>query len=141
MKGNGRVWEPVSVARKWKGNTMSIIGIDHIQLAIPKGGEAQAVAFYETVLGLSEVPKPESLSGRGGAWLSNGHVCVHLGVDPDFVAARKAHPAFLVTDLGELEQKLDTLGIETRKDVPLEGYKRLHIADPFGNRIELMQKL
>ena len=49
---------------------MKILGIDHVQLAIPPGGEAKARAFYGDVLGLTEVPKPEGMRARGGMWFS-----------------------------------------------------------------------
>jgi catechol 2,3-dioxygenase-like lactoylglutathione lyase family enzyme len=81
---------------------MTILAIDHVQLAMPTGEEAQARAFYAGVLGLSEIPPP-TLAVRGGAWFGNGAVQVHLGVEADFRPARKAHPALLVDDLDTLE--------------------------------------
>ena len=120
---------------------MTIYAIDHIQLAMPAGEEDQARAFYGGLLGLSEVPKPPELAKRGGAWFESGPVKVHLGVEPDFRPARKAHPALLVDDLEALIQRCRAAGCEIKTDVPLEGYQRYHVFDPFGNRIELMQKL
>lgn len=120
---------------------MTIYAIDHIQLAMPAGEEDQARAFYGGLLGLSEVPKPPELAKRGGAWFESGPVKVHLGVEPDFRPARKAHPALLVDDLEALIQRCRAAGCEIKTDVLLEGYQRYHVFDPFGNRIELMQKL
>jgi catechol 2,3-dioxygenase-like lactoylglutathione lyase family enzyme len=119
---------------------MQILSLDHVQLAMPPGGEAQARAFYASVLGLAEVAKPPHLAVRGGCWFEGGDVRIHLGVEADFHPARKAHPALLVDDLRALAAALDAAGFATRPGEPLEGYARLDVNDPFGNRIELMQR-
>jgi len=120
---------------------MTILRLDHIQLAMPEGGEQRARAFYGDLLGLEEVEKPANLAGRGGCWFALGDVRVHLGVAADFVAAAKAHPAFVVDDLAELGKRLETAGCHVVEDEPLEGYHRFYVYDPFGNRIEMMQPL
>ncbi len=119
---------------------MAIVGLDHVQLAIPAGGEDEARRFFVGLLGMREVPKPANLS-PSGCWFEGGGANLHIGVDPDFRPARKAHPAFLVDDLSGLRTKLEEAGIETRDDKPVEEYERFFTSDPFGNRIELMQKL
>jgi catechol 2,3-dioxygenase-like lactoylglutathione lyase family enzyme len=118
---------------------MAVEAIDHVQLAMPAGGEPAAIAFYEGVLGIGQVPKPPHLAARGGCWFEAGGLRVHLGVDPDFTPARKSHPALLVSDLDELVERLPSAGAPLRADEPLEGYRRIYVDDPFGNRIELMQ--
>ena len=118
---------------------MTIIRIEHIQLAMPAGKETEARHFYGTALGLAEVPKPPHLAKRGGCWFESGQARVHLGVDPDFHAARKAHPAFVVSDLDALCDRLQSLGYTITDDQPLQGFRRTYVADPFGNRIELME--
>jgi catechol 2,3-dioxygenase-like lactoylglutathione lyase family enzyme len=50
------------------------VEIDHVQLAIPRGGEDRAREFYVDVLGLKETRKPPELAGRGGLWLESGNV-------------------------------------------------------------------
>ena len=120
---------------------MTILRLDHIQLAIPAGGEDKGRAFYAGLLGLGEVEKPANLAGRGGCWFAAGDVRVHLGVAGDFVAASKAHPAFVVDDLSELRKRLETAGYPVVEDEPLEGYHRFYVYDPFGSRIEMMQPL
>lgn len=132
---------------------MTILSIDHIQLAMPAalaGGEEKARAFFINILGFHEIPKPAELAKRGGAWFQNvptavelpsGTVQLHIGVEADFRPARKAHPAFIVDDLDSLIVKAQSAGYETdTTQPPLDGYKRAHVFDPFGNRIELMQK-
>ena len=119
-----------------------ILSIDHVQIAIPAGGEEQARAFYVDLLGFTEIPKPPELAKRGGAWFESGSTQLHLGVEPEFQPARKAHPAFLVDDLDALLANIQNAGLEVdTSQPPLDGYKRAHVFDPFGNRIELMEKL
>ena len=121
---------------------MTVLSIDHVQIAMPAGEEEKARSFYINLLGFVEIPKPAELAKRGGAWFQAGSVQVHLGVEADFRPARKAHPAFLVNDLNGLIAKARSMGFETDlTQPPLDGYKRVHVFDPFGNRIELMEKI
>ena len=114
---------------------IEIRGIDHVQLAIPAGGEDDARAFYAGLLGLTEVPKPERLAGRGGCWFTAGEANVHLGVDPDFRPARKAHPALLVRGLPALCARLRQAGVAVAQDG-----ESVYVDDPFGNRMELLER-
>jgi catechol 2,3-dioxygenase-like lactoylglutathione lyase family enzyme len=113
--------------------------IDHILLAMPPGRERDARAFYQDVLGIPEVAKPPELAARGGCWFGSGELKVHLGVDQQFTPARKAHPAFVVDDLDGLMSTLQQAGYPLTPDAPLDGYDRIFVDDPFGNRIELLQ--
>jgi catechol 2,3-dioxygenase-like lactoylglutathione lyase family enzyme len=118
---------------------MRVRRLDHVLLAMPAGRESDARKFYQGILGIPETAKPEKLAARGGCWFEDGELKVHLGVEKDFVPARKAHPAFLVDDLAGLEFKLRASGYPVAHDEPLDGYIRIFVDDPFGNRIELMQ--
>lgn len=120
---------------------MRVHGLDHVQLAMPPGGEDQATAFYEGVLGITRVPKPPPLKARGGCWFEVDDLKIHLGVEADFRPARKAHPALLVDDLPALVRRLSQTGATVRDDEPLEGYHRVYADDPFGNRLELMEPI
>jgi catechol 2,3-dioxygenase-like lactoylglutathione lyase family enzyme len=126
----------------WERKNMHIIvrSIDHVQLAMPPGEEERARTFYGSVLGLTEVPKPAELAKRGGVWFESGAVKIHLGVEADFRAARKAHPALVVEGLAEIIARCTRLGYATKPDVAIDGYRRIHVDDPFGNRIELMER-
>jgi len=115
--------------------------IDHVQLAMPVGEEAAAKKFYCELLGMSEVAKPEELAKRGGAWFVSGRVQLHLGVETDFRAARKAHPALRCSDYDALTSKLRAAGIPVHEVGDIPGVHRCHILDPFGNRIELIKVL
>ncbi len=140
---------------------MKILAFDHVHLAMPAGEEAKARAFYGGLLGMTEIPKPPELAKRGGAWFQVGMVIIHLGVEAGFRPARKAHPAVLVDNLDAFIARCREHGVEMDMDQPggvvppvrntagttpaaqpaLEGYKRAHIFDPFGNRFELMEKV
>jgi catechol 2,3-dioxygenase-like lactoylglutathione lyase family enzyme len=118
---------------------MRIVGVDHVQLAMPAGGEDAARRFYGEVLGLAEVPEPAVLAGRGGAWFQSGDVRLHLGVEADFRPARKAHPALRVEGLTALIVRCVGAGYPVERAVPLPGVERVHVADPFGNRLEFIE--
>jgi catechol 2,3-dioxygenase-like lactoylglutathione lyase family enzyme len=117
-----------------------ILGLDHVQVALPAGGEDAARAFYGTLLGMTEVAKPAALAVRGGCWFTAGSAVLHLGVEEPFAPARKAHPAFLVTELDSLFESLAGAGYDClRADGEIPGLRRFHTFDPFGNRIEFQQ--
>jgi catechol 2,3-dioxygenase-like lactoylglutathione lyase family enzyme len=109
--------------------------LDHVQLAMPPGGEAKAAAFYEGLLGMTRVPTPKRLAGGGGCWFEEGDARIHLGVDPDFRPADKAHPALLVRGLAGLVDRLREAGAPTTTDGD-----SVYVADPFGNRVELLER-
>jgi catechol 2,3-dioxygenase-like lactoylglutathione lyase family enzyme len=113
--------------------------VDHVQLAMPPGGEDAARRFYAGVLGVPEVVKPEPLASRGGCWFERDGVKLHLGVETGFRPARKAHPALVVDGLDELRATLLDAGVAFTDDDTLAGYDRAYVDDPFGNRIELME--
>jgi catechol 2,3-dioxygenase-like lactoylglutathione lyase family enzyme len=116
---------------------MKITAIDHVQLAMPAGGEDRARAFYADLLGLKEKAKPPELAVRGGAWFENDLVKIHLGIEQDFRSARKAHPALVVSELSVLIERLRAAGFEVL-DHELAQYNRVYVSDPFNNRIELI---
>jgi catechol 2,3-dioxygenase-like lactoylglutathione lyase family enzyme len=120
---------------------MFIESIDHVQLAMPAGEEDKARSFYTGILGIPEKPKPPHLAVRGGVWFENGNLRVHLGVEKEFRAAKKAHPALIVRGLEELLARCRNAGIDAIPDEPLDGYHRVYVHDPFGNRIELMERI
>ncbi len=124
---------------QYDGRKMKIVGLDHVQLAMPPGGEGEARAFYVGVLGMAERPKPPALAQNGGVWFEVPGAVVHLGLEADFRPAQKAHPALLVADLDECRRTLLAAGCEARDDDRLPSVRRLYTDDPFGNRIEILQ--
>ncbi len=130
---------------------MAAFHLHHVQLAIPRGGELDARAFYGGVLGLQELTKPPELAARGGCWFLAGSrqapeggspgVELHLGVEEPFQPARKAHPGILVDDLDGLADRLASAGHPAEPDDLFPGYRRIYTADPFGNRLEFLQPI
>ena len=118
---------------------MPIVGVDHVQLAMPAGREAEARAFYTGLLGIPELAKPPALAARGGAWFERGPVKVHLGVDPTSAPRGRPTRACLVSGLEALIEELRRAGYDVVTDEPLEGFLRVYVDDPFGNRLELME--
>ena len=116
-----------------------ISGLEHVQLARPRGGEDEARRFYGKLLGLKEIEKPEPLRSRGGVWFECGAQQLHLGVEDPFSPARKAHPALLISNVTALEALAERLG-DVRWDADLPGYRRFYVFDPFGNRVELLSR-
>ncbi|MDA5106979.1 VOC family protein [Brevibacillus thermoruber] len=117
------------------------IGLDHVQVAAPAGCEEEARRFFRDVLGMPEVPKPEALRRRGGVWFQCGSQTVHVGVEASFAPAKKAHPAFLTSDLEALRQRLEAAGVTVREGDEIPGVKRFFADDPFGNRLEFMERI
>lgn len=121
--------------------SFSFTGLDHVQLAAPKGSEEVARQFFSGILGMTEILKPANLAVRGGVWFQAGAHQLHIGVQEDFTPATKAHPAFQVKSLELLRRHLIVKGIEMRDDEPLEGSIRFYVNDPFGNRLEFIEWL
>lgn len=114
--------------------------LDHIQLAMPKGDEEKARSFFCGVLGMVEDVKPYPLNERGGCWFRGGSIILHIGVEEDFVPQKKAHPAFLVSNFKELENKLKEEGYVVVSDEALPNRSRFYSSDPFGNRLEFIKE-
>ncbi|AYE49861.1 MULTISPECIES: VOC family protein [Priestia] len=121
--------------------TFTLTHIDHVQLAAPPNSESEARHFFGTVLGLTEVEKPESLKKRGGMWFEFGSYQLHIGVEPAFSPAKKAHPGFHVKNLPAFKDHLASFGISFIEDKNITGVERIYVDDPFGNRMEFLEKV
>jgi len=119
-----------------------LIGIDHVQITIPKNEENKAKSFYCELLGLKEIAKPENRRNNGGFWLQLGKVQLHVGtengVDRNLT---KAHVAYLVDDLEKWRNILSQDNVEVKDSAPFPSAKAFEFRDPFGNRLELIQQL
>jgi catechol 2,3-dioxygenase-like lactoylglutathione lyase family enzyme len=120
--------------------SIGITSIDHVQIAAPKALEAETIAFYRDTLGLTEIPKPEELRGRGGAWFQIGHLQMHIGIDPEGWPKSKRHVCFLVPDLAKAKADVVSKGVAIEEESVAEGLSRFFIRDPAGNRIEIGQR-
>lgn len=119
----------------------SFIGLDHVQLAAPVGCEDVARRFFGDILGMEEIEKPEGLRKRGGVWFRCGTHQIHIGVEPSFTPAKKAHPAIHVRNLCGLKERIIGYGISVKDDELLPGADRFYVDDPFGNRLEFLEWL
>ncbi|HEY8491901.1 MAG TPA: VOC family protein [Dehalococcoidia bacterium] len=117
-----------------------VLGLHHVQIFIPPGTEDRARAFYGGLLGLREVPKPPSLAGRGGLWYDVGDGQLHVSARPAGADTSGRHPGLLVDDLAAFRRRLEAAGVPLEEDVPIPGFVRCYCRDPFGNRIELLER-
>ena len=121
---------------------MPILRLHHAQITIPRGSEEQARQFYCDLLGLTEIEKPDSLKERGGFWLQVGEQQVHIGTEDGVNRqATKAHLAYQVDDVRAWQKLLQARNIALLDGIPIPGFDRIEIRDPFGNRIEFIQAL
>ena len=119
---------------------MKITRLDHVQLAMPPSSEEEAREFYGRILNLHEREKPEALKAKGGCWFAADGLELHLGVQADFVPARKAHPGLRVADLEAARAHLQAAGVSIVEDQSGVEMRRFYVNDPFGNRLEFMQE-
>jgi catechol 2,3-dioxygenase-like lactoylglutathione lyase family enzyme len=119
---------------------MPILSLDHVQIAIPVASEDRARAFYSGILGFTEIEKPPQMAERKSIWFVAGAVNLHLGIEPDFHPAKRAHPAFVVHGLDAILAACARAGLTTKPDTSFNGFRRIHVFDPFGNRLELMER-
>jgi catechol 2,3-dioxygenase-like lactoylglutathione lyase family enzyme len=119
--------------------SLHVAHIDRIQIAAPEGCETAAREFYGAVLGMKEIEKPSVLLARGGCWFQCGAHQLHIGVEPNFRPAKKAHPAFAVFNLDDLREALTNRGVAVTDDDNLPGERRFYAEDPWGNRLEFIE--
>lgn len=117
----------------------ALVGLHHVQLAIPPGTEELCRDFWGGVLGMTELKKPPALAARGGCWFRGGDLEVHLGVEEDFSPNRKAHPGILVTSLQALATRLEDHGVSVTWDDNFPGHNRFYAFDRLGNRLEFLE--
>lgn len=117
---------------------MGNLAIDHVQIAMPVGGEEAARGFYGGLLGLTEIPKPANMASRGGCWFQLATQQLHMGTETDFRPAKKAHVALATKDLDAVRARLQAHGYTISVDAAIDGRRRFFSEDPFGNRIEFL---
>jgi catechol 2,3-dioxygenase-like lactoylglutathione lyase family enzyme len=115
--------------------------LDHVQLAIPAGSEERCDEFYVDLLGFTTLEKPPILAARGGRWYQRDEAVIHLGVEEEFLAARKAHPALAIDAYDTVIDRLQQGGVDVVGDASIPGVRRCHVQDPVGNRLELIDAL
>ena len=111
--------------------------LSHVNITMPPGAEAAAHAFYGQLLGLKEIPKPESLRTRGGVWFDAGGLDIHVSAEENrFGADVRRHFGLECPDVEKLRAQLEAAGVKTEDGRPAP-WKRFFVHDPFGNRIEI----
>lgn len=121
---------------------MRVIGVHHVQISIPAGRDQEAERFYCGVLGLRKIAKPEALRGRGGFWCEAGESQVHIGTGPEHeIPSSKAHVAYEVDEISEWIERISEAGCEISSSVEIPGFSRFEFRDPFGNRVEIIQRI
>jgi len=116
-----------------------ITDLDHVQIAAPRGCEAEARRFFGELLELEEIEKPATLQARGGCWFRVGSRQLHIGVEDPFRPAAKAHPAFSVADIDRVFARFEQHGVPCSWDRELESTRRFYASDPWGNRLEFTE--
>jgi catechol 2,3-dioxygenase-like lactoylglutathione lyase family enzyme len=119
---------------------IQFIRLDYIQICIPTGKESEARQFYTDIIGLTEIPKPKVLIPNGGLWYQLADIQLHIGIESEINKSRR-HPALEVSNLNEARQYLENRGITIKEEIQIPGLNRFSFIDPFGNRIELLQKI
>ncbi len=120
---------------------MMLTGIHHVQITIPEGQEPAARQFYCGLLGLDEIEKPEALKPNGGFWLQLGNIQIHVGTECGVDRSKtRAHVAYEVTDIESWRTKLEAAGVVLINTQPIPGLLRFELRDPFGNRVEFIEK-
>jgi catechol 2,3-dioxygenase-like lactoylglutathione lyase family enzyme len=126
--------------------TRLIAGLDHVNLLIDDGPDSleRAHTFYGELLGLDPIERPPNTdSGRTGAWYQCGPQQLHLTTAPDassFNRSSRRHPAFRVTSAEAMRARLEHAGVEIIPGNTFAGQKRFFVLDPWGNRIEFVER-
>jgi catechol 2,3-dioxygenase-like lactoylglutathione lyase family enzyme len=119
-----------------------LAAVNHVQITVPEGSEEEAREFYCDVLGLREMEKPEALKSNGGFWLQSGNIQIHVGTESGVDRSKtKAHVAYEVNSIDSWRKKLEQQNIAILEGRAIPGFKRFEFRDPFGNRVELMEKV
>ncbi len=120
---------------------MAIIGYNHAQVTAPRGSDEAIRQFYGQVLGLTEMPVPESMKTHNLIWFRVGNLELHVGQEDGVERHKtKGHLAYEVDDIDAWRGRLAKAGFETFDQPLISGYDRIHLRDPFGNRVEIIGK-
>lgn len=109
---------------------------DHVAIFVTDLAEADK--FYAGVLGLKQVPRPESFDFPG-LWYQFGQNTLHLLVEDERQPEHRRHFCLWVADVYAAARHVKSKGAEmlwnTRHKIV--GVDRFFTRDPDGNRIEI----
>ena len=118
-----------------------ILGVNHVQVNVPAADLERAREFYVGFMGMREIPRPGSFTSKG-IWLNAGMFEIHIGLEDGVDRSKtRAHVAYQVSDIRAWRAKVSEAGFATKDQPLIPGYDRFQFRDPFGNMIEIMQKL
>ena len=122
--------------------TIGIVGLSHVNVTVPAALEADAKKFYESVVGLAPIPKPEGTRQNMGAWYQLGDLQLHLSVEDDVKnEVSDRHVCYRVLDIDAASHQFRNAGVEIIADGrPVRGQSRFFVRDPGGNLLEITQK-
>ena len=113
------------------------IRLQHVSIPRPPGSEAQTRAFYGDLLGLPEIPAPNSLEATEVIWFRLGDDAeLHCFREEPLEDTSNRHLCLVVEDLPGLRQKLSEAGYQPYDVEVIPGRPRFFCRDPFGNIIE-----
>lgn len=117
---------------------LQVSQIDHCSVLITDVERSRR--FYRDLLGLKEINKPRTFDFVA-LWFELGNHQLHLLLKdkPDTISPR--HFALRVTDVAAARSYFRERGIACQETTPIPGADRFFIADPDGNRIEIIQWL
>ena len=118
-----------------------ILGVNHVQVNVPTADLERAREFYVSFMGMRETTRPGTFTSKG-IWLNAGLFEIHIGLEEGVDRSKtRAHVAYQVNDLSAWRAKVTEAGFTTKDQPLIPGYDRFQFRDPFGNMIEIMQKL
>jgi catechol 2,3-dioxygenase-like lactoylglutathione lyase family enzyme len=115
-----------------------VLKIDHCSVVITDVERSRR--FYREVLGLREINKPRTFDFVV-LWFDLGDQHIHLLLKHEADSISPRHFALRVTDAAAARAHFRGHGVATQETTPIPGADRFFIADPDGNRIEIIQWL
>ena len=119
---------------------MNLLRIDHVQITVPWAREREARHFYGTILALRELQRLEAVPAAAVLAFAFGqstelHVVL---VENPFRPPLSDHLAVVVDDMAAVKRRLAEHHISYHPSPVRDGYERIFIQDPFGNKIEFL---
>lgn len=88
---------------------------------------------------MSKLQSQKKLMKNGGLWYQIADIQLHIGTENE-INKSKRHPAFEVNDLKSARIALEANDISIKEEIQIPGQNRFSFMDPFGNRIEFLEK-
>ena len=120
---------------------MKVVGVNHVQVNVTSAELPAARQFYINFLGMKEIARPPVFKSDG-FWFHAGDREMHIGVEEGVdKRATRAHVAYEVDDIAGWRNKVEAARLPIKDQPKIPGHERFHFRDPFGNNIELIQRV